>query len=72
LLVISRRPGQTFRIGDEIEVKVLEVDGATVRIGITAPVAVGVFRGELLNPHRGRRRREVNGADGQPPTNNVA
>ena len=35
-------------IGDDIEITVLEVAGASVRIGISAPRSVKVLRSELV------------------------
>jgi len=48
MLVLSRKPGEAIRIGDDIEISVVEVRGDTVRIGINAPRNVPVFRMELL------------------------
>lgn len=48
MLVLSRKPGEAIRIGDDIEISVIEVRGDTVRIGINAPRNVPVFRMELL------------------------
>lgn len=48
MLVLSRKPGEIIRIGDDIEVSVIEVRGDTVRIGINAPRSVAIFRQELL------------------------
>lgn len=48
MLVLSRKAGDTIQIADNIEVKVLEVKGDTVRIGIEAPRSVGIVRGELI------------------------
>ena len=48
MLVISRRPGQSFLIGRDIEVFVVEADGSRLRIGINAPRGVHVLRRELL------------------------
>lgn len=48
MLVLSRKERQTIRLGhEEIELKVLEIHGRTVKIGITAPSHVPVMRGEL-------------------------
>lgn len=47
LLVLTRKPGQTLFIGDNIEVKVLEVNGNQVRLGMTAPDEVHILREEL-------------------------
>ena len=47
LLVLSRRRDQTLVIGDNVEVTVLEIKGSQVRLGINAPKAVTVHRGEI-------------------------
>ena len=47
LLVLSRRRDQTLVIGDNVEVTVLEIKGGQVRLGIIAPKAVPVHRGEI-------------------------
>jgi len=47
MLVLTRKPGQSIMIGDEIEVRVLSVAGEKVRLGITAPRDVGIFRNEV-------------------------
>ena len=47
LLVLSRRRDQTLVIGDNVEVTILEIKGGQVRLGINAPKAVPVHRGEI-------------------------
>ena len=47
LLVLSRRRDQTLVIGENVEVTVLEIKGGQVRLGINAPKAVPVHRGEI-------------------------
>jgi len=37
MLILTRRIGETLKIGDDIEVTVLDVKSNQVRIGITAP-----------------------------------
>ncbi len=44
MLILTRRIGETVKIGDEIEVTVLGVKGNQVRLGITAPKNVPVHR----------------------------
>jgi carbon storage regulator len=47
MLVLTRRSNQSIMIGDEIEVSVLSTAGDKVRIGITAPRSIPVFRREV-------------------------
>ena len=46
MLILSRRVGDTVRIGPDITVSILRVQGGQVRIGIDAPKQVEVLRGE--------------------------
>lgn len=47
MLILSRRIGETMRIGDDIEVVVLGVRGNQVRLGVKAPKDVSVHRQEI-------------------------
>ncbi|GAB1399716.1 carbon storage regulator CsrA [Aminivibrio sp.] len=47
MLVLSRKPGETILIGDDIEISIVEVRGDTVRIGINAPRNITILQ-ELL------------------------
>ena len=44
MLVISRKFGESFQIGDDIEVTVLQIRGNQVRIGISAPPSFVIVR----------------------------
>ena len=48
MLVLSRKTNETIKIGDNIEIRILEVKGDTVRIGIEAPKSIDILRGELI------------------------
>ena len=47
MLVIRRRAGETFLIGDDIQVELLEVGATQVKLGITAPRSVSILRKEV-------------------------
>ncbi|MHC6224540.1 carbon storage regulator CsrA [Pseudomonas sp. X10] len=47
MLVIGREVGEVIVISDNIKVKVLSVEGGTVRFGISAPRHVEVHRIEV-------------------------
>ena len=57
VLVLTRRKNQSIVIGDEIVVTVLEVKGDQIRLGITAPREVQVYREELLSDPPARAHR---------------
>ncbi len=52
MLVFRRQQGESFRIGDDVEVRVLKVARGYVKIGVIAPRSVGVFRTELADLNR--------------------
>ncbi|AEF54599.1 carbon storage regulator CsrA [Marinomonas posidonica] len=47
MLIVTRRPGETINIGDDMEVTVLGVQGNCVRVGIKAPREISVHRHEI-------------------------
>ncbi len=47
MLILTRRTGETIRIGADIEVTVMAVHASQVRIGIKAPRDVAVDRQEI-------------------------
>jgi carbon storage regulator len=47
MLILTRRVGETITIGNEINVTVLGVSGAQVRVGVDAPKDVAVHREEI-------------------------
>jgi carbon storage regulator len=49
MLILTRRIGETIRIGPDIVVTVLAVKGSQVRIGIDAPKDVAVHREEIFD-----------------------
>lgn len=48
MLVLTRRTGQSIRIGDGVELTVVRLEGDRVVLGIDAPRDVRVVRTELL------------------------
>ncbi|MGZ4454354.1 MAG: carbon storage regulator CsrA [Nocardioides sp.] len=47
MLVLSRRPGESVVLGEDITITILEVRGDVVRVGIDAPRSLKVHRAEL-------------------------
>jgi carbon storage regulator len=57
MLILTRRAGESLRIGDDVEITVMAVNGSQVRIGIKAPRHVNVDRQEIAE----RKRLEKDG-----------
>lgn len=48
MLVLTRKVGDKVLLGEEIEIAVVEIRGNQVKLGISAPRALPVLRGELM------------------------
>jgi carbon storage regulator len=49
MLVLTRRQGEVFHLGDDIEIEILDIKSGVVRVGIRAPRHVRVLRSELIH-----------------------
>ena len=47
MLILSRRVGESLIIGDDVVVTVLNISSGNIRIGVSAPREVAVFREEI-------------------------
>ena len=47
MLILRRKPGESVRIGERIEVQVVEIAGGRVKLGISAPEEVLILRTEI-------------------------
>ncbi len=56
MLVLTRKNGESIRVGDGIIIKVLEHNSNQVRIGITAPQEVPIHREEIYSKIQAENR----------------
>ncbi|UPW83758.1 carbon storage regulator CsrA [Lysinibacillus sp. Ag94] len=56
MLVLSRKKDQSIMIGDQIEIKILAVEGDQIKIGIVAPKTVKVHRSEVFEAIQAQNR----------------
>ncbi|WP_153556013.1 carbon storage regulator [Roseimaritima sediminicola] len=47
MLILSRKAGETIQIGSDVVIKVTNIRGGRVQIGIEAPQEVAIRRGDL-------------------------
>jgi len=57
MLVLSRLESQRIRIGNDIVITVVRIEGHSVRLGIDAPRDVNIRREELEPKDEGGRRK---------------
>lgn len=48
MLVLTRKLQEAIKIGDDIELKILSVDGDQVKLGISAPKNIEIHRKEVF------------------------
>jgi carbon storage regulator len=56
VLIITRRAGERIMVGDDISIEVMEIVGNSVRIGISAPRSIPVYREEIYAAVRDENR----------------
>ena len=49
MLILSRKVGQSLMLGDGVEITITEVSGDRVKIGISAPADIKVYRKEIYS-----------------------
>ncbi len=52
MLVLRRQPGESFLIGDNVEVRILQVGRGFVKVGVIAPREIEVCRSEIAGLNR--------------------
>lgn len=47
MLVLTRKQNEAIQIGEDIEIKVLAIEGDQIKLGIAAPKSVDIYRKEI-------------------------
>ena len=59
MLILTRRIGETFKVGDDVNITVLGIRGSQIRIGITAPKGISVCREEIYDKKKGAGKQTI-------------
>jgi len=47
MLILTRKPGESLYIGDDIKITIVELKGHQIRVGIDAPTELRIYREEI-------------------------
>ena len=47
MLILTRKPGESLYIGDDIKITIVEIKGHQIRVGIDAPKEYRIYREEI-------------------------
>jgi carbon storage regulator len=61
MLVLSRRPGESITIGNDVVVTIISIAGGQVRLGISAPRNVQILREEVFTVMQEENRAAADG-----------
>lgn len=67
MLILTRRSGETIRIGDDIIVTVLATRNGQVRVGVTAPRNIAVHREEVYERIKKEENEQGKTTETTPP-----
>ena len=60
MLILTRKPGEKIRIGDDIVIHVVDIGKGNARIGIEAPKDVSIMREEVVERIQNENRVAAN------------
>ncbi len=49
MLILTRKSGEAIRIGDEVTLRIIEIRGNQVRLGVEAPRNLPIHREEIYS-----------------------
>jgi len=65
MLVLTRKLGETIVIGDDIVIKVVDIHGKQIRLGIEAPSEITIFRGEIYDRIQEEKKKSISSSSNQ-------
>lgn len=63
MLILTRRPGESLYLGEDIKITVLNVQGKQIKIGLDVPSDMTVYREELYQRVREQNRAALQSTD---------
>jgi len=54
MLILSRRPGESLHVGDDIKITILSIKGQQIKVGLDVPDHMPVYREEIYQKVQGQ------------------
>jgi carbon storage regulator len=67
MLYLTRKIGETIIINDDIEITVVDVRGKSIKLGLTFPSDVSVYRQEIYDRIQAEKAADADGGGDAPP-----
>ena len=68
MLYLTRKVGESIVINDDIELTVVEVRGKSIKLGMTFPADVSVYRREVFDRIQAEKQGQSGGTGNPPPS----
>ena len=52
MLILTRKPGESIYIGEDVKITIVEIRGHQIRVGIEAPKDMRIYREEIFKQIR--------------------
>lgn len=59
MLILTRKPGESLYLGDNIKLKILSVQGKQIKIGLDVPDDMTVYREEVYQKIKEQNRKAL-------------
>lgn len=72
MLILTRKPGESIFIGDQIKITIVEIKGSQIRLGVDAPKELRIYREEIYQQILEENKQAAMQEGSSPDVDNIA